>query len=462
MKLIKTGEYVIETSSVNATTLKDLMGTFSYYNPKTEQTKSSIKVTKGSIYVPRNINKLTKIFGNNLEIIDKTLVPSISAPFSLSDTFDLKPEQHEAMISVLSKLLKGDNSAVLKAPPGFGKSYTLPYVVNSLQTNTLIIVDRTNLAEQMMSEFSANCKDLSITVLGGKNKVPTSVTIVTFQFLIRNKDFMKTYRDFFGFIVVDECHVIGSDVFTTVVGKFNAKYRLGLSATPTRSDFMTELLFDVMGTSFVSGKSADNLNVNMVMVDHPAKFAYVYGNYRNEYAKFLIYKGIALDVKSICKNFKTLNRFGLIYITETDAQLYYAWVLRKAGLRVGVINKDTPKEDRLLYIKKMEIEELDIIISGAILQKGISIKRLDYIINLSNLTKEAHEQLVGRLRRHHKTKKEPLFLDFLFGGHALSKSWDREELARNLKREHSDKFTKITIQKLLIEIKKQSDKVKKT
>jgi superfamily II DNA or RNA helicase len=461
MKINKTGEYVIATSSVNATTLNALMRAFSYYNPKTEQTKSSIKVTKGSISVPRNLKKLNEIFGKDLEIVDKTLLPAMSEPFSLSDTFALKPEQHEAMVSILLKLSGGDNSAILKAPPGFGKSYTLPYVVNTLQTNTLIVVDRTNLAEQMMGEFSSNCKDLSITILGGKNKIPSSVTIVTFQFLVKNKDFMKTYKDFFGLVVIDECHIIGSDVFTTVVGKFNAKYRLGLSATPTRSDFMTELLFDVMGTSFVSGKSADNLNVNMVMVDHTANFAYVYGNYRNEYAKFLIFKGIALDVANICQNFKTLSRFGLIYITETDAQIHYAEVLKSVGLRVGVINKDTSKEDRLSYIQMMEKEELDILISGSILQKGISIKRLDYIINLSNLTKEAHEQLVGRLRRHHKTKKEPLFLDFLFGGHSLSKSWAREELAHALKREHSDKFSKITIQKLLVEIKKQSDKVSK-
>lgn len=45
----------------------------------------------------------------------------------------------------------------------------------------------------------------------------------------------KTFLDI-GFVIYDECHHIGSEVFHLAMPKLSTKYVLGLSATPNRKD----------------------------------------------------------------------------------------------------------------------------------------------------------------------------------------------------------------------------------
>lgn len=455
MKVTKLGEYFIPKKYITKDTLRQIHSSF-MYEMKDGEYRSSFRIENDFLVLPRNFRKMKKIFPE-IEIDDKTAYPSMMKPLVLNETFNLKPNQKSAMVKVLDSLkTREDSSVILKAPPGFGKSYTLPFVVNRVNTNTLIIVDRTGLATQMHGEFVSNCKELDLTIVSGTNREASSVTIVTFQFLIRNEEFIKRYKDFFGLVCVDECHTIGSEVFTKVVGKFNARYRLGLSATPTRSDNLTELLLDVMGQKLVNGQSDDNLNVVLLNVTHPSgKPAGNIKKYKAEYSNFIRRNSVAEPVRDIAVNFKNLNRFGLLYITEVSAQEYYARMLIQLGFRVGIINQKTPAVLRSKYIAGMEKEEIDILISGSILQKGISIKRLDYIINLSNLTKEAHEQLIGRLRRHHPTKREPLFLDFQFQGTLMWKGIERAGLSRALSTRTKDKVATISLPKLLGKIKTQ-------
>lgn len=457
MEIIKRGDYLFKASNITKNNIRVLQHAFTYINPKTEQVRVAITNKNGIISIPRSILKIKKIFPN-FKIIDETSFPKIESPFSLKDTFKLRPNQLTAINEVLKDLKKReDTSVILKAPPGFGKSYTLPYLVNKLQTNTLIIVDRGGLAEQMRGEFQENCEELDYVVIGGKERTTKSITIATFQFLIRNEEFIQANKDFFGFVCVDECHTIGSEVFTKVVGKFNARYRLGLSATPTRSDFMTELLLDVMGTKIVDGKSDDNLDVTLVSVGHPvSKFFRDFSAYRKEYAEFLVRPTVFEDILKILVPFKKIGRFGLIYITEVNAQEYYQKVLTEKGIITKVINQRTSPAERATILRQLENEEIDIIVSGSILQKGISIKRLDYIINLSNLTKEAHEQLIGRLRRHHPSKPAPLFLDFHFQGNLLWKGLERGNLSKALVKRGSDKYVTIKYAGFLEKLKSQA------
>jgi len=438
MEIVKSGNYLIKLPDVSRVLMHKIYQKFSYYNPKTENTKAGFLVLDDYLGMPRNIEKVKEIFGNDFSIKDKTISTPMKTKMILSDNFKLRPEQVVAVKEILAYFKTEDNSCILKAAPGFGKSFILPYIVNKVNTNTLIITDRTNLVAQMQGEFNTNCTEVDLTILNGSNRVPTGVTITTFQFLIRNEKFLVDYANFFFFFLVDEAHVVGSDVFTKVVGRFNAKYRLGLSATPTRSDYMTGLLLDVMGTRIVSASSEGNLKAHLVSCWHKASFFSFTGSYRKDYSTFLQRKDIMDDVIGTVKKLASLNRVGLIYITEVEAQEEYALFLNKAGISAGVINQKISQENRLSLMEAMEKDTLQIIVSGNILQKGISIKRLDYIINLSNLTKEAHEQLIGRLRRHHETKGKPMFIDFLFKGKLFDKSLDRRDLSKELAKRTED------------------------
>ena len=446
-KIIKSGNYLIPRNIVNKKEMYELLSEFTYYNPKTDVYKSSLDITKDYIEIPRNVHKLTKIF-KNVEVEDLTVFPEIDNKLILSQSFKLFKGQIPVVDNIL-KELKKEGAVILKALPGFGKSYILPNIVSRINTNTLIIVDRTDLVNQMVGEFTANCEFVDLAVIKGNNKQSKSVSIVTFQFLIKNKEFIEDNKDKFGLIVVDECHVIGSDVFTKVVSKFNAKLRLGLSATPTRSDYMTPLLLDVMGTKIVNGDNENSLACTIINVLMEQGLYFINDNYKKSYVEFITRKIIVDFIVKLIKKLTKSNRYGLIYLTENESQLVYTEALNKAGVSTKIINKSTPSALRESIKQELEAEELKAIVSGTITQKGVSIKRLDYIINLSSLTKEAYEQLIGRLRREHPTKNDPIFFDFHFEGILLKQGWSRSSFAEVIAKSSKDKIKTIEYKKFI-------------
>ena len=45
----------------------------------------------------------------------------------------------------------------------------------------------------------------------------------------------------FGFVIYDECHHLGAEVFSRALLKTNTRYTLGLSATPKRQDGLSSV-----------------------------------------------------------------------------------------------------------------------------------------------------------------------------------------------------------------------------
>lgn len=205
-----------------------------------------------------------------------------------------------------------------------------------------------------------------------------------------------------------------------------------------------------MGTIRVDGVGDNNLNVHLINVWNEDTAWFGYGkSYKEVYSKFMTNGKVSPKICEITKNLLRVGRRGLLYTTEVLTQEHYEKVFTELGIRVGVVNQKTKQEDRQKIFSMMESDEIDIIISGSILQKGISIKRLDYIINLSNLTKEGHEQVIGRLRRHHESKKTPLFIDMLFQGSIFDKCLERVSLSSKLAERFDDKCTSTQYEKMI-------------
>ena len=74
-----------------------------------------------------------------------------------------------------------------------------------------------------------------------------------------------TFRDF-GFVIFDECHHLGAEVFSRALFKTNARYTLGLSATPNRSDGLTKVFHWYLGPTLYSIKQRTDNNVKVKMI----------------------------------------------------------------------------------------------------------------------------------------------------------------------------------------------------
>ena len=413
---------------------------------------------KRYIQLPRNMDKLLhrSMFRRDpdrLNIIDKRM----SAPITgckVKENFSLRNYQVEPVKQIINTLnTTFVNSCLLQAAPGSGKSYILPKIVEQLGQRTLILVDRNLLRDQMLEEFTGNSQG-TVQVLANDTQSLCDVNITTFQMLMKNPHLMPLLREGIGFVIIDECHVAPAKEFSSIILQIPAKYRLGLSATPSRSDGLTEVIFDTFGTNIVYGDNPDSLKVFNIVVNTAIP---LYWSGKHDYAeKFVeaLFKPLPED-KSVSamdlmiKTAVTLKNKGrrpLIYVTYDKLQQWTKTALESEGFTVGVISGKVSAGKRDKIIADFQSGKIDFLVSGVILQKGVSIHKLDTIINLSPQNKEGLEQTIGRLRREHKDKKEPMFIYFTFAGKMVMTNEDRVEIIRGLSHK-GDKFARMGVKK---------------
>jgi superfamily II DNA or RNA helicase len=168
----------------------------------------------------------------------RRLLPAVSFDFSGS----LKSFQTVAVDAMLKR-----EFGTLSAPTGSGKTIMGLYLIAQRRQPTIIIVHTKDLAHQWIQrieQFLGIPAD-QVGLLGaGKKRMGDRITVALVQTLYRMTD---QVAPLIGHIVVDECHRAPSRTFTEAVTAFDARYMLGLSATPWRRDKLSRLIFWYLG-----------------------------------------------------------------------------------------------------------------------------------------------------------------------------------------------------------------------
>ena len=134
---------------------------------------------------------------------------------------------------------------VAMAATGKGKTVMSLHAACQLGMTTLIVVDQEFLRDQWVDRL----KDLfkvpedEIGIIQGKTCDYDGKAFVVgmIQTLYRMPQDLHL-RDYFGTVIFDECHTVGAPQFSKVLFKFNACYRIAVSATPKRGDAMYKVL----------------------------------------------------------------------------------------------------------------------------------------------------------------------------------------------------------------------------
>lgn len=146
-------------------------------------------------------------------------------------------------------------SGVIVLPCGAGKTIVGIAAMALMQKNTLVlttsitavkqwrreILDKTDLAEDQVAEYTGETKDIA------------PVTLATYQILTHRADRESEFPHFklfdqrdWGLIVYDEVHLLPAPVFR-VTAQIQARRRLGLTATLVREDGKEEDVFTLIG-----------------------------------------------------------------------------------------------------------------------------------------------------------------------------------------------------------------------
>jgi type I restriction enzyme, R subunit len=169
--------------------------------------------------------------------------------------------QENAVKAVLESLIEGKKRILLTLATGTGKTsiafhlawklFKARWTVSgtSRLPRILFLADRNVLANQAFSSFSPFPEDALIRInpkdVAKKKTVPKngSIFFTIFQTFMSGEDnkpnFGEYPRDFFDFIIVDECHRGGANdesSWRDILDYFSPAVQLGLTATPKRKD----------------------------------------------------------------------------------------------------------------------------------------------------------------------------------------------------------------------------------
>jgi superfamily II DNA or RNA helicase len=150
----------------------------------------------------------------------------------------LRPDQEDAVETWL-KTRKG----VLVMPTGTGKTEVALHIIHRLAVTTLVIAPVRDLMYQWHQRILERLGyDAGIIGDNTFNKLPVSVT--TYESACIH---MKDFGNEFQLIIFDECHHLPGRVRSDAARMSMAPYRLGLTATPERSDGRDVALDQLIG-----------------------------------------------------------------------------------------------------------------------------------------------------------------------------------------------------------------------
>jgi len=339
--------------------------------------------------------------------------------------------------AAVSAMLPHD-TGVLCAPTAFGKTVTAAAMIARRGVSTLILVHRTELLKQWQARLHAFL-DLDASRIGviggGKNKPTGIIDIAVMQSLVRQgkvNDLVEKY----GHVIVDECHHVGATSFDAILRRVQARYVLGLTATPVRRDGQQPIIFMQCGpirhTAVRPVNAPHDLEVqprvHAAQVDLPSD-AGIQDVFRHLAHDSSRTGAIAQEVRRAAEQGRKV-----LVLTERTEHLD-AILLALSGVTPEpfVLHGRMSKKQRAALIVKLNELPPDapriLLATGRLVGEGFDHPPLDTLVLAMPISwKGTLQQYAGRLHREHVGKSGVRIIDFVDTGHpSLRRMWDKRQ-----------------------------------
>ena len=149
----------------------------------------------------------------------------------LTPSLEMEPYPHQQ--EALDAWIQAGKAGLVVLPTAAGKTYLAQLAMQATQRSTLIMVPTLDLMHQWYAHLVAAFPDVEIGLLGGGSRDRTPILVSTYDSAAIHAENLGNQ---YALLVFDECHHLPSD-FNRVIAEYAiAPYRLGLTATPERTD----------------------------------------------------------------------------------------------------------------------------------------------------------------------------------------------------------------------------------
>lgn len=346
--------------------------------------------------------------------------------------FDFDSILNTAQADAAEKIKK-KHFVVAQLPTGAGKTLLALFCIFKRKQPALVIVHTKELLYQWREAARQFLKleGDDIGLLGdGHKKLGKKLTIAIINTL---QKMVPQVRDKIGFLIVDECHRVPSDTFSATVKQFDCRYMLGITATPERTDGLTELIHLYLGDLVYTMGSEDAQNEGLVLQPHvqtkQTDFDYPYNGDYSQMITALIHDQERNNM--IVRNIGHMlsNDVSPVLVVsdrkEHCNELVRLLQERFKKVTVGLLTGAVTSSRRKAIVNELNSGNLSVLVATtSLIQEGFDCKALSALF-LTTPIKSATklEQVVGRILRVDEGKECPTIFDYVDRNPVLQASY---------------------------------------
>lgn len=349
------------------------------------------------------------------------------------------PYQTEALTAWRAHQCRG----VIVLPTGSGKTYVATMAIASRKRSSLVVVPTLDLLNQWYDVLSAAFRT-SIGIVGGSYHEVLDLTVTTYDSAYLHMD---RFGHRFGLVIFDECHHLPSPSYALSARMCLAPFRLGLTATPERTDLRS--YDDTVGPivyrkdiTELSGEYLAPYETVTLEVHLSAEEREIYERERATYIGFLRSHGLRMPdewgrflmlssqsdagrrafaayrrqrslalaapgkIALLSRLLHTHRRDRTIVFTEDNATVYA--ISRRFLL--PAITHQTKVKERSQILSAFNEGKLLAVVTSKVLNEGVNVPEANVAVVLSGSgSVREHVQRLGRILRKGKDKQAILY-----------------------------------------------------
>ena len=320
----------------------------------------------------------------------------------------------------VKKIIENERG-IIKLSTGSGKSVIAIAATQKLNRNTLFLCNTKDLLRQTREEYK-NKMGIDTGIIGDGNCTIKKVTVATMQSIVslikKEPDIIKYLNDI-EFLIIDEVHEASKSYRKIANLMVNARYRLGLSATPFMSGkenkFKTLALIGPIIYEVKMKKMVDDKKIakpTMIFIEN--YIDPIEGEWQEIYDQGIVFNE-ERNMKMAIIAIKKLRegKSSLILIEKTDHG-YEIQKLLEDKCNVKYVHGGHTSKQRKEALQDFSTGSIDVLIASRIFNKGIDIPFLETVIVASGWKSQVLVyQRAGRGVRKTPFKDTTTIFDFM-------------------------------------------------